>query len=495
MSETLFWGGLDLPLDLGSQHFCVLGASGSGKSVSLTLLMKSLLPSIRSGSNRRALIYDAKRDIYASLIGMGLPRERIVILNPFDARAAAWDLARDITSPAIAMEMGTILVPEKDELQPFFPEAARSLLGGVMQAFLTLSPGRWTLRDVVLALRTEDRLKVILGRDPNTRPLITQYLGDSDMHRSVTATVANTMRRLAFVAAAWDRTVSSVSLRDFLREERIFLLGRNPSLNSTVQQINTAILHRLSQLILQGEEAARRDPPPQTWIIIDELRNAGRFEVLPSFMVEGRSKGACIAVGFQDLPGLDHVYGQNLAREIIGACRNKAFLKLSEDETAKFASGHFGEHDIELTQHTWNTSRSFSLQGTILRYWQETGRSMGLTQQKTRRTQPAVMYTAFLGLPEASFGNGICGYYDTPSVGAPYFHTLSGEFLCQAVPRQAPGESDFVERPVEHEILREWDPADLARLDLARFPELLPPNDPPPPSDGDAFSKLPKGKK
>ena len=194
-----------------------MGAPGSGKSTSLLLLMKSVLPGIRLGSNRRALIYDAKRDIYATLIGMGLPPERIVILNPFDARSSAWDMARDITSPAIAMEIGTIFVPERDEMQPFFPEAARSLLGGLMEAFLTRAPGRWTLRDVVLALRSEVRLKRILGDNPNTKPLISRYLGEGDMQSSVAATLDTTMRRLAFVAAAWDRADSKVSLQDFLR--------------------------------------------------------------------------------------------------------------------------------------------------------------------------------------------------------------------------------------------------------------------------------------
>ena len=495
MKETIYWGGLGLPLSTGTQHFCIMGAPGSGKSTSLLLLMKSILPGIRLGSNRRALIYDAKRDLYATLIGMGLPKERIVILNPFDARSAAWDMARDITSPAIAMEIGTILVPDKEERQPFFPEAARSLLGGIMEAFLTLAPGRWTLRDVVLALRTESRLKIILGGDPNTRALVGRYLGEGEMQKSVTATIDTTMRRLTFVAAAWDRADSAVSLQDFLREERIFLLGRNPSLNSTLEQVNRALLHRLTQLILQGDEANRRTPSPQTWIIVDELRIAGRFDAIPSFMVEGRSKGACVVVGFQDLPGLFEVYGQNLAHEIIGACRNKAFLKLTEIESAKFASAHFGNIEVEVTKHTRSSGSSFSLQGGFFRTWVESGRSTGIAQQKTRETRPALLPSSFQRLPEATRRNGIAGYYDSASLAGPYFHTLPGHFLNREVPNPAKGVEDVVERPADHQILREWSQADLDRLGLAPFKELLSTKDAPPPDGGDALNQLPKGKK
>jgi type IV secretory pathway TraG/TraD family ATPase VirD4 len=495
MRDSIFWGGLHLPVSTGTQHFGIIGAPGSGKSTSLALLMKSILPGIRPGSNRRALIFDAKRDIYAILIGLGLPPERIAILNPFDLRSAAWDMARDITSPAIAMEMGTILVPEKEELQPFFPEAARSLLGGVMESFTTLAPGRWTLRDVVLTLRHDRRLQRVLGSNPNTEALVRRYLGTGEMQKSVEATVDATIRRLTFVAAAWERATAKVSLQDFLREERIFLLGRSPSLNSTVQQINRAILHRLTQLILKGEEATRLFPAPQTWIIVDELRTAGRFDSIPSFMVEGRSKGACVVVGFQDLPGLIEVYGQHLAHEIFGACRNKAFLKLTEIESAKFASAHFGEQELELVNYTWNSSSTQSQSGKPFSFWQESARTFGIAQQKSRHVRPALPPSGFQRLPEATRYNGIAGYYDTASIGHPYFHVLSGPFLNRAVPNPARGIADLIDRPPEHEVLTEWRPADLERLGLGEFPELLSSPDKPPAEGDNPLNKLPKGKK
>ena len=115
--------------------------------------------------------------------------------------------------------------------------------------------------------------------------------------------------------------------------------------------------------------------------------------------------------------------------------------------------------------------------------------------QKTRITIPALQPSAFQRLPEATRANGVSGYYDTAILDGPYFQTLPGHFLDREMPNPAKGVPDVVERPSEHETLREWRPADLERLGLAEFPELLDSNDSPPPDGGDVLKQLPKGKK
>ena len=70
--RSISWAGLDLPEKASLHHFVIVGATGSGKSVTIKRYMESILPLIVEGRNNRALIYDNKQDIYSFLQELGL---------------------------------------------------------------------------------------------------------------------------------------------------------------------------------------------------------------------------------------------------------------------------------------------------------------------------------------------------------------------------------------------------------------------------------------
>ena len=127
-----FWLMRNLDFKQATTHFLALGSSGSGKTVTIKLLMKSVLPRVLvPGSDVRALVYDAKTDVLPSLRGMGVPEERLLIMNPLDKRCVAWDMAKDITNPFFMDQVAATLIPKPDEVKDhilsMLPE--RSLLG------------------------------------------------------------------------------------------------------------------------------------------------------------------------------------------------------------------------------------------------------------------------------------------------------------------------------------------------------------------------------
>lgn len=463
--KSMWWGTLEIPVSCGPEHFILIGAPGSGKTTLLQLTLQSILPHIRNGSNRRAVVYDPKREIYPTILGMGVPEERIIIANPFDVRSSAWDIAADVTAPATALEIATILVPSRGDLQPFFPDAARGLLGGVMESLLLVAPKKWTFRDVVLALRNEKRLKRILTLTDSTAHLVEKYISGTDAHRDISSTIENVMRRLSFIAAAWEHTTTKFSLEQWIKDESILLLGNTPALESTLQQFNNALLHRLSQLILTQPEAREQQIPPQHWIFIDELRRAGKLDYLPALMVEGRSKGACIVLAFQDLLGCCEVYGDKLAREIVGSCRNKGWLKVIDWDTAKFASDYFGVHELEIGRSSVNTSTSVS--------HNQVTTQEGESFSKSFHSRSLVTPSHFMWLPEANPHNGIHGYFITACVNQPHHGFVPGSFINEHRVRPHPNTAAYLPRPAEQQYLSEWTEADLARLGLEQFPDLL----------------------
>ena len=95
--DGLPFGGVMLPAHRANAHFCFIGSPGSGKSVSIQLLMQRAFPEIGAGSGHRAVVFDSKLDALPLLEGLGLSCP-IRTLNPLDARGFAWKLADDVMS-------------------------------------------------------------------------------------------------------------------------------------------------------------------------------------------------------------------------------------------------------------------------------------------------------------------------------------------------------------------------------------------------------------
>jgi len=452
----LFWGGLRLPSEAATTHFCVTGATGSGKTITIRFLMQSVLPKIESGTNSRALVYDAKQDILSILSGMEL-KCRVITLNPFDERSAAWNMAADITSPATAQQIATILIPEnKHASQPFFSDAARHLLTGVFISFIRTCPEAWTLRDVILAMKSRGRLCEVLGRVPETRDLLENLKNDITA-QNIMSTIQTRLQRYEFIAATWDRAGESINLRDWLNGEYILVLGNDEATRSALDAINQVIFKRLSELALAESESETR----RTWVFLDEVREAGELQGLSSLLTKGRSKGVCVVLGFQDIEGLREVYGSKVANEIIGQCANKAILRLESPETAQWASSLFGVNESIVTTRSQSigsgTSNGRGGEGAFASTNQSTSQSFVKAEN--------VLPSEFMNIAPTTRKTGLTGYYQSPYVGA-YSVTLTPEWLTQSLRTPNPTVENFLPRPETSHYLRPWNEKDLERLNL-----------------------------
>lgn len=444
----IFWGGAPIPSQAATTHFMVVGATGSGKTLTLRLLMQEVLPEIGRGCDHRALIYDAKRDLLSTLHGMKL-RCPIVTLHPFDQRGVAWDMAADITSPATARQVATILIPhEKHTAQPFFADAARHLLSGVLVALLKTAPGQWTFRDVLLSLKSKERLRQVLELVPETQGL-TQYFEPEPTFLSILSTLATKLAAYEFIAAAWSHSGTRLSLRQWLHEEYILVLGNDETTRSALDPLNRVLFRRLVELILNQPDAEGR----RTWVFLDEVREAGCLDGLSRLLTKGRSKGACVVLGFQDIEGLRDAYGERVAHEITGQCTNKAILRLESPQTAQWAAELIGS--AERLEFRDNTSISVGHKGGTA--------GQGTHEQLVKRE--VVLPGEFMELPVTNRRNGLSGIYVTPYTGA-YRVTLSPQYLTTALQGRTEDVPDLLERPEEHQYLRGWTSGDLARLGL-----------------------------
>lgn len=487
-TDYMRWGKKEINPEHGNEHFLVVGASGSGKTTLINMMLKSILSSKRS---LRAMVYDPKQEALPYLYDLVDP-VRIKVLHPFDSRASAWKLAEDIDGPISARQLATILIPEARDTsgsESFFVSAVRDLLTGVILAFINCvpNPKAWTFRDIILTMLYEPYLRYILemGRTRDDQPFpMTSRLLDSylavDPQRSDPRTTSNIRAsintKLAIyepVAASWhlaEKAKQTFSLTQWVKDDcrDVLVLGNDEASRAAIDAINQAIFKRTTELLLARREMTPNEKETgenQTWFFLDEVREAGELDGLSRLLTKGRSKGACILLGFQDIDGMRQAYGEEIAHEICGQCNNIAVLKLNSPSTAEWATEVFGRRLAE------SRSRSHS-------HSSEGGLQMGHEAGEDER--PWLYTSDFLYLPSTSTQTGLHGFFRSPDVD-PKTDRLSvkldwatdiEKYLpkrhSDVVSKEAAGGisiySSLHPRPVSEHYLKPWDKDDWTRL-------------------------------
>lgn len=466
--QYLSFMGKQLPLEAATTHFCFIGATGSGKTVSIRLLMQSAFPLIGKGYGHRAIVYDAKRDILPVLGGM-MDSRYVVTFNPFDKRSVAWDMAKDITTPANALQLATILIPiEKNASQPFFGDAARHILTNVIISFILTAPGEWTFRDVVWAMLHTDILTKVLNRREETKKLVKLYFSHEGTAQNIMSTIATKMNAYSIIAALWDRATTKISLNHWLQNEYVIVLGNDYTNRAAVDAINQVIFKRVSELILDKDDISetghRNGIAPLTWVVLDEFVRAGKLDGAVELATEGRSKGAAMIFGFQDINGARAVYTKEITEEIIGQCSNVVILRLQSPETAEWASSLFGKNEAFETEFNEGSSEGGSSGQAGGSNW---GSSWGKSIRRQERQ--AVLTSQFLNLPLTSRDTGLTGYFYSPFghfKGIVRHYTINGNDLFASLAKKKQGVHGVARRTGEEQYLTAWTQEDVERLGL-----------------------------
>lgn len=485
------WGGLRIPSRMATSHFMVVGTTGSGKTLTLRLLMQEVLTTIGSGADHRALIYDAKQDIASQLPGMKIPGW-IFTLNPFDERCVAWDMAKDITEPTAALQMAATLIPaERNSSQPFFVDSAQLLLYGVLLSFIR-SGADWRFSDLIRTMHTVERLQRVLDRCPETRHIMGRFEHNRETLDEVMATVATKLTPYEPIAAMWDKAYAQnrkISLEHWIsdqgKDNSILILGNNERARVAMDRINQVIFKRVSELLLDQTED--RQGKRRTWIFLDELAEAGKLEGLPSLLTKGRSKGVCVVLGFQDIDSLKEVYGENLTGALTGQCNCKAILRLESPKTAEWASKLFGDYEALEVRRTEGFSQTSGANSGASSGWgggraswnnssgNSTSSSYSMSYAEQYNKRQAVLESQFYTIPPTTRETGLTGYYLVPGLG-PFRHTYPGSWLfTSGLGKSSDAVADLELRGAADQWLSVWDETEARQRNLV---SATPPADP-----------------
>ena len=140
------------------------------------------------------------------------------------------------------------------------------------------------------------------------------------------------------------RHIQGIDSRD--RQPWLFLPSPLRVKHTSIKPLLTCWLDCAVAAILScGERRERR-----CWFIVDEVKSLYRLPSLPDLMAEGRSFGACVVLGFQDLAQLRDVYGADEAKTMSAVLGTKVLFKIADPETARWGADALGEVEEEIGQ-------------------------------------------------------------------------------------------------------------------------------------------------
>jgi hypothetical protein len=348
-----------LPVDLADEtkHFKLIGTTGTGKSTAIRELLEGALE-----RGDRAVIADPD----FSYVDRFYDKARgDVILNPFDARAARWDLFAEMSTPYDADQLARSLIVDTEGTERPWRNYARVFLTSVLRQLHTVKHEDVGELYRLLSVTPIDDLRDLLSDTP-AGPYLTQ---DNGKFFGAVRAVANT-HLAALEPVALQSTRDKLSVRSWVASGRgggvshrqgvLFLPYRANEIAALRSLISTWM--RLAIFEAMG----RREGDQRLWFIIDELDALGAIDGLKDALARLRKFGGRCVLGFQSIAQVSGTYGHAEAQTIVENCANTLILRCSASEgggTARFASKLIGEREIMREHVTTNDGGGFFSKG------------------------------------------------------------------------------------------------------------------------------------
>jgi hypothetical protein len=250
--KTLTIAGQAVPEGDETRHFRIVGSTGAGRG---TAIREILAGGLTRGD--RAVIADPDGEYLRRLYK---PERGDVILNPFDPRAARWDLFAEIEQPHDADQLALALIPDTEGLDRNWRGCARTLMASVLRQLHCTGERDLRVLHWLLAMAPAVELRHLL-EPTSAAPILARDNGKLfDSLRSMGSALMAPIEHLT-------RQISGrkVSVRKWIREGKgaLFLPYRAREV-ATLRGLISAWARIAILEALGGEEMDRR-----LWFVVD----------------------------------------------------------------------------------------------------------------------------------------------------------------------------------------------------------------------------------
>jgi len=334
-----------------TKHFKFIGTTGTGKSTAICEVLKGALE-----RGDRAIIADPDGGYLRRFYD---ERRGDVILNPFEPKAAKWDLYGEITNDYDVNQLSRSLIPDHEGSERSWRAYGRTFLSAVVKQ--THDGGVKDVKELFRLLVTAKtgELKTLVAGTPAQPFLEDDNRKMFDSIRSVTISAVEALEYIGKQAG------SPLSVRDWVNNGKGVLFipyhaGQIAAMRSTISAwMRLAIFETMNR-----EEGDRR-----LWFAVDELDALGQIDGLKDALARLRKFGGRCLLGFQSIAQVSGTYGRAEAQTIVENCGNTLILRCAGSEnggTSQFASRLIGQREVVRTTES-RSRRGFQLMSSVTR--------------------------------------------------------------------------------------------------------------------------------
>ena len=326
--------GLTIKPEDETKHFKLIGTTGTGKSTAICEILRG---AFQRGD--RAVIADPDGGYLKRFYN---EHRGDAILNPFDARAAKWDLYGEITNEYDIDQLARSLIPDQEGSERSWRGYARTFFSAVVRQ--TREAGVRDVRELhhLLVTASTKELKVLVAGTPAQPFLDDHNVRMFDSIRSVTSSAVGALHYVG------EQEGAPLAVRDWVGNGKGVLFipyqaGQIAALSSTISAwMRLAIFETMNR----GESDQR------LWFVIDELDALGQIDGLKDALARLRKFGGRCVLGFQSIAQVSGTYGHAQAQTIVENCGNTVIFRCSASErggTSSFASQLIGQREVVRT--------------------------------------------------------------------------------------------------------------------------------------------------
>ncbi|NYT79530.1 DUF853 family protein [Alcaligenaceae bacterium] len=381
-----------MPIKVENLHLMIGGATGSGKSV----LLRAMAKSVRQRGERMFVI-DPNGDLMSKFYKPG-----DVVLNPYDTRSVGWSFFNEIRADYDWKRLAHSMVPmSQDKSAEEWNDFGRLLLRETAKKLYRQDPE---------GVSTMELFRLCTIEDPGAlKQFLAGTLAESLFVGSSEASKALSSARFVLSNKLSEHTsmkAGRFSIRDWLTDPNggsLFINWREDMAPAMKPLVSAWADVFITAVLSMPEDRDRR-----WWMFIDELASLDALPSLEAGLTKGRKNGLRIVAGLQSTSQLDYIYGRTMAQTIRASFRNLAVLggSKTDPQTAEDMSKSLGEHEVQ--RFEYSVSRSVDTRNT--------------SDQSRRETERVVTPSEIQAFPEMAGYIAFAGDYPIAKVQMKYRH-------------------------------------------------------------------------